>query len=280
MEVTIRTLDQAREERVTIEVNGARVYTAAEVGDAQASEAELVSTFLRRELAEVRRELARYRRNHVCTEDCSENQHVAFTGKGMIHELRAELIKEKAAREESDKAREELAESLVVQRKCAEDNREWTKLAENRLSTLGMDYFECRKSLADARRKIAEQAQSIGARDELLSTATTALRKIYSIVFSSVADNALSRMEPSETDYVNHLADTVREVRGLITGCSSPTLLPSPDNRCAHGCGMPVGVVHDCSASEPIEEVSPGPAESAGPCLIPPWESVRPTSQA
>jgi hypothetical protein len=43
MEITVRTAEEIAADRVTIEVNGARLYTAAEVGDAQASEAELVA---------------------------------------------------------------------------------------------------------------------------------------------------------------------------------------------------------------------------------------------
>jgi hypothetical protein len=58
MEITIKTLDQARETRVTVEVNGARLYTATEVGNAQASEAELVAAPLRARIAELSRQLS------------------------------------------------------------------------------------------------------------------------------------------------------------------------------------------------------------------------------
>jgi hypothetical protein len=53
MEITVRTAEEIAADRVTIEVNGARLYTAAEVGDAQASEAELVAEPLRRRIVEL-----------------------------------------------------------------------------------------------------------------------------------------------------------------------------------------------------------------------------------
>lgn len=53
MEITVRTAEEIAADRVTIEVNGARLYTAAEVGDAQASEAELVAAPLRRRIVEL-----------------------------------------------------------------------------------------------------------------------------------------------------------------------------------------------------------------------------------
>lgn len=77
MEIRVRTYDEISSERVRIEVApgqratidivdgevstglASRLYTAAEVGDAQASEAELVATPLRRRIAELERTLAR-----------------------------------------------------------------------------------------------------------------------------------------------------------------------------------------------------------------------------
>lgn len=125
MEITIKTLDQLREQRVTVEVapgqtaivevDGARLYTAAEVGHYQASEAELVSAPLRmrvRDLeaaleiarsrahafdldrkserdradrlnernAELAAEVARLTKGHVCVDRCRPNAHVASLG--------------------------------------------------------------------------------------------------------------------------------------------------------------------------------------------------------
>ena len=58
MEITVRTAEEIAADRVTIEVNDARLYTAAQVGDAQASEAELVAAPLRRRIEELTQSLA------------------------------------------------------------------------------------------------------------------------------------------------------------------------------------------------------------------------------
>lgn len=140
MEIRIKTAEEFRDSHVTIEVRAdghaetvpvaERLYTAREVGDAQASEAELVSAPLRRwirelehELAqaaeqhvrsieaqdrllrqateereearrrveELEAELARVNKGHVCVEACRPNAHVAFQGRRRITELEVEL---------------------------------------------------------------------------------------------------------------------------------------------------------------------------------------------
>lgn len=65
MEIRVRTAGEIAADRLTIEVNGARLYTAAEVGDAQASEAELVAAPLRRRVAELEAEASEARRRVI-----------------------------------------------------------------------------------------------------------------------------------------------------------------------------------------------------------------------
>ena len=63
------------------------LYTSAQVGDYQASEAELVSAPLRRRIAELEQDNLRYRKAHVCTARCTSNAHVAFEGNQLVKEL-------------------------------------------------------------------------------------------------------------------------------------------------------------------------------------------------
>lgn len=91
------------------------LYTSAQVGDYQASEAELVSAPLRRQVRDLEARLAeamaadhqtivqqrqriaeleednlRYRKAHVCTDGCRPNEHLGFIGKGLVAELEAQ----------------------------------------------------------------------------------------------------------------------------------------------------------------------------------------------
>lgn len=108
MEIRIRTHEELRTDRVTIEITGtgaevtefaeAKLYTDGEVANLQASEAELVAGPLRRRIAELERALAKetkraeeaeskLMKGHVCTGGCSGNQHVAFVGRKALTEM-------------------------------------------------------------------------------------------------------------------------------------------------------------------------------------------------
>jgi chromosome segregation ATPase len=58
MEIRIRTAEEIAADRVTVEVNGARLYTSAEVAHAQYTEAEMVAQGLERKISKLERELA------------------------------------------------------------------------------------------------------------------------------------------------------------------------------------------------------------------------------
>lgn len=159
----IRTLVEIRDGRVsivegttettvTVTVDGApstvplggqeeRLYTAEEVGDFQASEAELVAAPLRSRITELERkvdlynvdrtterdradrnmaraekaeaEVVRLKKGHVCTRSCKPNAHVAFTGRQRLEELEQEAHDE---------------------RERADQNKEWAERAELRLA--------------------------------------------------------------------------------------------------------------------------------------------------
>lgn len=88
------------QERLGFKARG--LFTGSQVGDAQTSEAELVSAPLRLRIAELEGELETYRKHHVCTASCQPNAHVAFTGKGLVAELETKLGMYKARVAELD----------------------------------------------------------------------------------------------------------------------------------------------------------------------------------
>lgn len=83
-----------------------RLYTAEEVGDLQAGEAELVAAPLRRRIAQMTKEHAdlvkrlgdaemeveRLKKGHVCTRSCKPDAHVAFTGRQRLEELERKVV--------------------------------------------------------------------------------------------------------------------------------------------------------------------------------------------
>lgn len=118
MEIRIRTADEIAADRVTVEVNGARLYTADEVGDAQAGEAELVATPLRRRIAELQRKLTR----EVDRADRLENLATEM-------EDRAEKAERVKSRFNRDRVRTVRAEEMAAQMKNRAERAE-RELAE------------------------------------------------------------------------------------------------------------------------------------------------------
>ena len=138
--------------RLRVKARG--LFTSAQVGDAQTSEAELVSAPLRRRVQElesevaslnsayelvreragnVEEQLAAYQKNHACTERCRPNAHVAFTGKGMIKDLEEVLtrIREQrdAARADAQRLQQEL---MLYQDRVAELDERLATAQEDR----------------------------------------------------------------------------------------------------------------------------------------------------
>jgi chromosome segregation ATPase len=77
--------------RNRVRVKARALHTSRQVGDAQTSEAELVSAPLQRRIEDLEMELEQYRTHHHCTDGCTSNAHVAFTGKGLVKQLRQRI---------------------------------------------------------------------------------------------------------------------------------------------------------------------------------------------
>lgn len=173
MEITIKTLDQARETHATIEVNGDPLYTSCQVAHYQSTEAELVSNPLRRRIAELEAELANARAEGQLRVEELEAQLSEFKAKAhafnldrkseaerpnrlnqrnteleeelgvavgtlrvrenQVHLLQTQLIREISARKAAEKAREELAVRLQGYDQDRRIERHRADRAENEL---------------------------------------------------------------------------------------------------------------------------------------------------
>jgi chromosome segregation ATPase len=182
MEITVRTAEEIAADRVTIEVNGARLYTAAEVGDAQASEAELVAEPLRRRIEELTQSVdARDRLLRTASEEASE--------------ARRRVI--------------ELTAELEEQRQRADANQAWAERAEGRVAAYGLDLAATRRELDEARSEGLSEAHA-----EFLAAA---LGKVAGAVAGPHVLRALRNPWTiwTETEAVA-LAGAVRDVRRII----------------------------------------------------------------
>ncbi len=131
---------------VTIEASaepgsGERLYTAREVGDLQASEAELVAAPLRRKLAETERELARR------TEERDEREAARATLEARIDAL-TDLVSFK--QDEINRLENEMSvhrQSAVSYGKALDDESRRAKRAEKRLAGLERKIDQAREIL-------------------------------------------------------------------------------------------------------------------------------------
>jgi len=150
-----------------------RLYTAEEVGNLQASEAELVAAPLRRRVAELERTLAESRE---------------------LVELKNQVA------DDIDVDRAELHDKVRAERDRADQNKAWAERAEANGSQLSAALVEAEKQRDSARRRVAEldkqldsyqraerramaeHIRSLAARDNLLSAATTRIRQAKEIL--------------------------------------------------------------------------------------------------
>lgn len=155
-----------------------RLYTAAEVGDAQASEAELVAAPLRRRIEELEAELARVEKGHVCVETCRPNAHVAFQGRARVRELETELAVAREEREEFARltaAAWKRVNSLVEGQ--AADHREIVAIRSERdrwraaMETTEAEASQARQRVIELTQELEEQRQRA---DENLAWAESA----------------------------------------------------------------------------------------------------------
>lgn len=180
MEIEIKTLDEVRDERVqvVITLDGAtstdparRLYTAQEVGELQASEAELVAAPLRREISMLKLDVDSLQRQLAEANDrCEKNAHVALEGRQLVVELerqRAELTSAMDAQEinhlrETDELRSILRQ-VNHEKRNLEDalvkSQEATALALNQRNEYDRDR-KTERDRADQNKAWAERAEA------------------------------------------------------------------------------------------------------------------------
>lgn len=260
MEIRIKTQEEFRDDHVTIEivadrsevsglaqqmfgrvlrpVDGAvsqRMFTAEEVGDYQASEAELVAGPLRRKLAEVEAELDRYRRAHVCTDRCQPQAHVAMEGRNLVVELEKSLaesrdlvsfkdgviasadqdaiqlrskVRELARGRKSDHEeivalRQKLAEEKIQR----ENNGRWAIAEEERVETLNKRNAELARELAAAEKTVAELRDLVAFKTRVADEMDTDKSKL----FTKLQDEREVRQRREEEAKVLHQSLAARD---------------------------------------------------------------------
>lgn len=251
-------IEPGRTVTVTIEASDGpaeRLYTAREVGDLQASEAELVAAPLRTEINALKNRLetvgrARREAEEKLAQRPTELDWAAVRAErdaanGRAARLERELARRTEEREERERARagqearvREL-ERLLALGAAREDALEIKvrgllgELAErdNRIEYLDEKvrlYDEDRhteRDRADRNRAWAERAENsvarmAGEKREAIQALAEKLGQVAGAVHSPEIVDALARLEPSESDYVLRLAHAVRAVRGIV---GSPT---------------------------------------------------------
>lgn len=177
----------------------------------------------RKRVIELEDKLERYHRAHVCTSSCQDNAHVAFTGKGLVRDLEAQVAKlteqvkgydhdRKTERDRADRnqARAIKAEELVqeerirgnnlAQRLAQSEQRERELEAQNQRLTEYANAQEARHAEENE-----QYRQSIAARDSLLQGAAATVRRIQTVVWTTDMDRLIeNRGVPA---VVHELAD-------------------------------------------------------------------------
>lgn len=136
MEIRVRTVDEIAADRLTIEVNGARLYTAA-----QASEAELVAAPLRARIAELERELSDARQS------IAARDRLLGTASEERERFRVGM---ETAEAEATQARGkviELGSQVIDANQRARENREWAERAEARVAATGLELADARAAI-------------------------------------------------------------------------------------------------------------------------------------
>ncbi len=168
-------------------------------------------------VAEMKRDLERYRKAHVCTERCTKDAHVAFEGNQLIKELEEgraadhrEIVALRAARDDA------LAQVVNLDRETFRLSRELeTKSAETRSYREEMQRRFTTAQVADAKEGAREDERARLTREEL-DPLQKILTSISQAVYGPDQIQALDRLEESEADYVQVLAIAVREVRKIL----------------------------------------------------------------
>lgn len=250
MEIRIKTAEEFRDAHVTIEVNGIRVpldarverlYTPAEVGAAQASEAELVAAPLRRRVTELEGEIRRMddqisgqteragqldRRNAQLTEELIRRTHErderekaranleAETNERIMGHVReADRLRTKIR--ELDRRNAEIAVELARERERATDNREWAERAESRLAAHAADL------------KVAER--KLDRAEHTIETLSDQLGRIFGAVHSPEIVKAMNPMYCAPE--IAMLRKTIDQVRDALGSSSLPEDADGPTSQ-------------------------------------------------
>lgn len=195
------------------DATGERLYTAREVGDLQASEAELVAAPLRRELAEVKRELDRR------TEEREERERARAAQEARVRELER-LLALSVAREDAleikvnglvgELARAEnrvraYDQDRHTERDRANENKAWAERAELRVAQMAQEKREAIERMADQ------------------------LGKVIGAVHGYEVSQALQRTHYESAWEYQTMANAIRNVRRVVGSPTPPATPAGPE---------------------------------------------------
>lgn len=259
MEIKVRTLDETRAERVTIAVApgqsavieivdsapSERLYTAEEVGDAQASEAELVAAPLRRRIAElveeVNRRISEVTGYVIQRDEALDKVSALETERDDLKSQAAEFNRQRnqavtdmetaqQAREIETKRAQGYDRDRKTERDRADQNRAWAERTEARLTDAIRSGDKARADLAAAQLRIDDLVARVHNQNKRLEDAQAAwqiqrdkskrralkLRAVGKLVHASHVDPCMA------TDPHSPMAVIVRGVRSALIGPPTP----------------------------------------------------------
>lgn len=220
MEIEIKTLDEVRDERVqvVITVDGAtstdparRLYTAQEVGELQASEAELVATPLRGQIAMLKLDVDSLQRQLA-----GAQRQIADLEPGKA-ELEAELARRTREREERETARAVLESELERER-----SRSRAFDIDRRTEKDRADRAQARVTVLERDLEVSREATA-----QALNDWRTAYRQLRNVARAVAADRPHMRPtveEPKEAflDEMRPLIETIRDIRVITSPWADP----------------------------------------------------------
>lgn len=225
MEIRIRTHEELRTDRVTIEITGtgaevtefaeAKLYTDGEVANLQASEAELVAGPLRRRIAELERALAdAISRESGLEEKIRGYDHDRHTERDRA-DRQTKLVQEERTRGNN------LAQRLAQAEKSLAESRDLVTF-KNRILNDKDDELRVVRGHADrltreheARIKARDEEtdQRVKARDRLLNDATTKIENARVILLDSqikvAQDKAVTKAAVTMAEAIGRVLDTL-----------------------------------------------------------------------
>jgi hypothetical protein len=193
MEIRLKTAEEFRDAHVTIEIRATpeeawrlsdRLYTAEEVGDLQASEAELVAAPLRRRIAELEKSLAESRelvefKTRVADDIDADRAKLhgqvrewKLKAQGWDHDRHTERDRADQNKAWAERAELRLAQDAEAHAKALDEVKRDRDLRLEELEAA--ERYQCERA--------EEHRRSIAARDQLLSAATTRVKAAVEIL--------------------------------------------------------------------------------------------------